>query len=230
MNSGCYYKFSPFVHHVLLDGEFVLLDEIKDRYLILNRMQSESLISFMSERQDPSQCNALLKDGLLIASCIPQVFKSSGPDKIGMDNLVWGSMNKNKYILNESKRRTYKYATELLCAKLRLWRYGLHGTFQKLRKLKRECLERNAGRKFEQEIMEIPYYMYKVSLWFPVKIKCLELSLALSFLLLKAGFPCVFKLGVQKYDFLSHAWVELDDNVLGDNPALKTQMPVILEI
>jgi len=230
MRSGCYYNFSPFVHHVLLDGEFILLDEVKDRYLILNRMQSKALISLLTERHDAAQGNSLLKDGLVIASSSPQAITSSGTDKIGMDNLEWGHIGKENYIFRKSVIRYCKYGRELVATKLHLCCYGLHGTLQKLRKLKASYCVQNTSSGFSNEIMEIPHYLYDLSVRFPVKIKCLEFSLTLSFLLLKAGCPCVFRLGVQKYDFLSHAWVEYDNKVIGDNPALNTQMPVILEI
>lgn len=40
----------------------------------------------------------------------------------------------------------------------------------------------------------------------------------------------LFKIGVQKYDFLSHAWLEIDGKVVGDDNNIRDHLKVILKI
>ncbi|WP_431604991.1 lasso peptide biosynthesis B2 protein [Acinetobacter nosocomialis] len=73
-------------------------------------------------------------------------------------------------------------------------------------------------------------YIHKISNKLPFNMKCLEYSLILSTFLLLKQYDCTFKIGIQKYDFLSHAWVEVDNQPIADMPNLSYRLAVIFEI
>lgn len=118
----------------------------------------------------------------------------------------------------------------MLCTKRHLLKLGLHETLQKLRLKKNGRTRQRSQLSHVNEARNIASDLYELSVYLPLKFKCLEFSIALSFLLIRYGCSFKFKIGVQRYDFLSHAWIEIDGEVLCDIPELASQMPVIMEI
>ena len=62
---------------------------------------------------------------------------------------------------------------------------------------------------------------YRVALaaaLYPGHAACLERSLMLYWYLRRAGVPATYRMGVQMYPFLAHAWVELDGVAINDVP------------
>lgn len=53
---------------------------------------------------------------------------------------------------------------------------------------------------------------------YPGRALCLEQSLVLYYLLRKTGVPAQFRIGVQPYPFLAHAWVQYQGKVVTDVP------------
>jgi hypothetical protein len=53
---------------------------------------------------------------------------------------------------------------------------------------------------------------------YPGHAACLERSLMLYWHLRRAGVPVAFRMGVQMYPFLAHAWVEHDGVPINDVP------------
>lgn len=52
--------------------------------------------------------------------------------------------------------------------------------------------------------------------YFPSKIACLEYSVALRYRLERHGIYGLLVIGVQKYSFMSHAWLEISGQPLGE--------------
>jgi hypothetical protein len=53
---------------------------------------------------------------------------------------------------------------------------------------------------------------------YPGHAACLERSLTLYWHLRRAGVPVAYRMGVQMYPFLAHAWVERDGVPINDVP------------
>jgi hypothetical protein len=53
---------------------------------------------------------------------------------------------------------------------------------------------------------------------YPGRAACLERSLVLYWWLRRAGVPVEYRMGVQMYPFLAHAWVEFRGQVVNDVP------------
>jgi hypothetical protein len=62
------------------------------------------------------------------------------------------------------------------------------------------------------------------------KTKCLEWSAALVVLGFEYGFDFTLVIGVQNRPFYAHAWVELDGEIVGDDPRLPDQLAIIHRI
>jgi hypothetical protein len=67
-------------------------------------------------------------------------------------------------------------------------------------------------------ISEVEYAVAVAAALYPGHAACLERSLLLYWYLRRAGVPVRFRMGVQMYPFLAHAWVEHDDRVINDLP------------
>ncbi|MDZ5762840.1 Transglutaminase-like superfamily domain protein [Candidatus Cyrtobacter comes] len=66
--------------------------------------------------------------------------------------------------------------------------------------------------------------------FYPRKTLCLPYAAALTIMHFAHGYDCDFIIGVQSIPFHSHAWVEVNNNVLTDNEELKEKMAYILRI
>lgn len=73
-------------------------------------------------------------------------------------------------------------------------------------------------------------FIHRVSSKLPFDLKCLENSLILAYFLTLKKYDFNLKIGVQKYDFLSHAWIEVEDIVISDMPDLSEKLAIILKI
>lgn len=65
--------------------------------------------------------------------------------------------------------------------------------------------------------------------YFPVRIKCLEWSVALCFMAFRRGFQCHMEIGVQNMPFMAHAWVRCGEEVIADSPDLPEDLSIILK-
>lgn len=106
---------------------------------------------------------------------------------------------------------------------------GLNKTLQFARKLKTKKRKMSTA-KNSARIQQIANALYRISLLVPIKIQCLESSFSLFFFASVFRVDCDLKIGVQRYDFLAHAWIEIDGSVVADDPSLKEKMPTILEL
>jgi hypothetical protein len=59
------------------------------------------------------------------------------------------------------------------------------------------------------------------SAFYRKKAKCLQRSCSTVWLLRAAGMPAQLIIGCRKIPFLAHAWVEIDNQVVGDSPLIK---------
>jgi hypothetical protein len=60
------------------------------------------------------------------------------------------------------------------------------------------------------------------------KTKCLEWSAAYVLMAIKKGWKCNLVVGVQNYPFISHAWVEQGQKVIGDSASLPEHLSKII--
>jgi hypothetical protein len=67
-------------------------------------------------------------------------------------------------------------------------------------------------------IAEVEYAVALAAALYPGHVACLERSLLLYWYLRRVGVPVRFRMGVQMYPFLAHAWVEHGGRAINDLP------------
>jgi hypothetical protein len=65
---------------------------------------------------------------------------------------------------------------------------------------------------------------------YPRRVECLPGSAALAANVWRCGLPVRFLIGVQKYPFYAHSWVELGDTVVNDVQDVHQRLSFIVTI
>jgi hypothetical protein len=71
--------------------------------------------------------------------------------------------------------------------------------------------------------------MDRAAVYYPRRLHCLRRSAAMTWLLRSCGYPAEMIIGVSVTPFLAHAWVELDDSVIGDDERIIRQRYTVIE-
>jgi hypothetical protein len=227
------FGFAEHVHHLLLVDEYILLDEVRDRYVVLGREWSERLSLILADcESDPDGAAMFLNRGLLHARTGGHQFVSTvSSADFGIDNYEWRSTS--RFRSDQRELRAFPaIAFAIARSYWMLKRHGLHGALQKLRQLKKTAPSRDVVQTAHAiEKAKIAADMVALcARCLPFRHQCLEASLAASMYLLSARVNVDFKIGVQRYDFLAHAWIEVGGQVIGDDPSLPHRMPTLLAI
>lgn len=77
---------------------------------------------------------------------------------------------------------------------------------------------------------KLAYLIDKMCFIYPKKTWCLAWAATLTYLLIKQGRGCSFVMGVQTLPFYAHAWVEVDKEVINDNPEIRKRLAPILKL
>ncbi len=73
-------------------------------------------------------------------------------------------------------------------------------------------------------------HLQRASRWCPYQPRCLERSLVLSLYLLSLGIPAGIKIGVRRPGFRAHCWVEVNSQVIGDDPSVVNAYATIIGV
>jgi hypothetical protein len=83
----------------------------------------------------------------------------------------------------------------------------------------------SAGR---DRVDDIPEAIDRASQWFPTRVLCVQRSLAIALLCRMRGCAAMVVLGARPRPFAAHAWVELNDTLVGEEPG-KTRFYHVFE-
>lgn len=222
-----YYSFVSHVHHVLVDEEFILLDEKSDRYYLFDKSESAALISGLMLGANNDIVQECLGLRIIEPSHQRNQIKASPSQKHGIGNHEW--RNVYQYRRNLFKARHLVIAATLLASiKIALSLFGLSWTLNLLRRTKKTI---GPSKKLAfDSMMSMASAIYRAGLLVPFRAQCLESAIAL-FLFLKLSRSDVkLFIGVQRYDFLAHAWIEVEGQVIGDISTLSAKLSILLEI
>ena len=64
--------------------------------------------------------------------------------------------------------------------------------------------------------------------FYPKRVMCLQRSLVTAQILRKCGSPANVAIGYRAAPFFSHAWVEVGDRVVNDEPAYRQRLNILL--
>jgi len=79
----------------------------------------------------------------------------------------------------------------------------------------------------EDAVRRVCYAMDLASIWYYKVIKCTQRSAATTCLLRDFGVPAQMTIGIQKVPFKSHAWTEVNGQVVNDKPYMREMWAVV---
>ncbi|MGY8820033.1 MAG: lasso peptide biosynthesis B2 protein [Pseudomonadales bacterium] len=204
-------RFAPWIFHALADGELVLLDARSNEFVLFDRDASRELVDAVEGRAMSPFVERLLVEGRLQhASSTPKLNRSHVP---GIDDFTWSESVRYK----ARHHASCPSGREVLAAGLTLAKMCfLLKCVSLFRLLKsgrnRPVSQGPAKATLDREICAL----VRAARWLPCKVACLEFSLALRERLARHGVNATVEIGVQKYSFMAHAWVEVDGQPLGE--------------
>lgn len=228
------YCFRSSIRYIYVNREFTLLDVRADRYYLLNEDESSELTSiFHGSMHHEEAITKFEKCGIIeLAPQKPQIIESCQHPGIGNhDWSIVGTFRKHPYRITDY----YLSLWHLILVKLLLIFGGLQGLLKKIEKANRKVNFRDPNSTnppnippfSTKSIESIASAVYDAGLILPFRSKCLESSAALKLILLGMGVNSHLVIGIQRYDFLAHAWVTVNGRVVGDRLDLEDRMSVI---
>jgi len=224
------FTFQPHAHPILIYNQLIILDEKLDTYIILNESQTQTIT------KGDTACNQYNKIRQELYS-LNIITNSTGRSNNltrasdnyeGIDNYTWGM--KRQHLRKPFKLlRTIRACLDLLQLKVELAFGGLEYCLNKMRDSKKSLVEIPLST-WHESIENYAHEIRIASLALPFKVKCLESSICIFKHAVRNNKSCNFFIGVQLFDFLSHAWVEVDGKVVADDPDLSRKLPIILTI
>jgi hypothetical protein len=221
-----------------MDGEFLILDERNDRYMLLDKIQSADLIESFS-----SGCASVILNQLIRRKIVEsgsevdfRTFLNVVDNYAGVDNMTWAetarTISENHEI---GIRTTFAALFFSTFSKALLTVGGLHRSLNLLRR-HTTVGSLDEGRRSSrqpidiQEAKLVAAAVYRAARYLPFKMQCLETSVAIKLWLDIKCIASHFNIGVQRYDFLAHAWVEVEGIPIGNDERVSRDLPKILKI
>lgn len=222
------YKFKNFIHCVQIDGELTLLDEISDRYIFLSVEETDQLKVCMV---DDSRTNGVV-ESLLIAGVLEEgkdvlPFPINQARPKGIDAYAWA--HRSEFVdeivakFNEMVKATFILWLVIFLLRSK----GLRVTLNFIRRMKYNLKIKTSNR---FSVSYAAAIFHKVAFLGVGRVRCLEMALSLFIWCVNRGINVDLVIGIQKYDFLSHAWIEYDGKVVADSPAVQEGLCEILRI
>jgi hypothetical protein len=113
--------------------------------------------------------------------------------------------------------------TELLIHNLMMRTRGFQRAYSRLEKTQtRHCRRRRDDERVALEAIEWATIIY------PARVMCLQRSFVTALILRKCGIAANVAIGYRAVPFFSHAWVEVGDRVVNDEPAYRRQLNILL--
>lgn len=222
------------IHFAVDHGEVVVLDVSRDRYSALGPGMSAA-VRWAADPHAAEPADAahhlqrLLAHGILVpASQTERIPEPAEPR--GMTTHRW-TPHMSQAALSGSRATTRQlaFAIAAIARADRAHRRG--GTAAVL-----SWLERRLGRLSPAEnpadapTAQLADAHVRARMLYPRRIECLVGSAALAAHAWSAGIPAVFVIGVQKYPFIAHSWVEHDGRVVNDRSEVSRRLAHILRL
>lgn len=222
--------FGEFIHHVMINDELIIFDEINDRYLLLDKARTSEVISALDDDAEVSDFVKNLQLSMILDRSTGRQFISIAPETgMGIDNYSWHLSRKFRGKLFFSLDWAicmFAIVEAILFLKTR----GLHASLNRVRK---RSFKNKSTRRLQTDFEKAHNFSAIIgflSRFVPTRFECLEYSLTLSRVLMIKKIQFDFNIGVQRYDFLAHAWIEISGHTVGDDPKLSECLPIILSL
>ncbi|HEY0210786.1 lasso peptide biosynthesis B2 protein [Acerihabitans sp.] len=224
--------FSLHIHHVIIDNEFIIFDTNKCEYILLNTFRSGILLDVFSQPNLLSDqdefIDFLFINNIIEKSPLKQSLNHYLGSIIGIDNYEW-RLNRH-YQCKHLTMINYCTAVLMLSkVKMLLSLFGLGYLLKSLHNKKKKSMGIFSTMSYDKALV-FNAALRHVSVFLPFKTECLEHSLALFSLLIKIDRNITLNIGVQNYTFLAHAWIEMDNRIIGDNHELNKKLAIIFKL
>lgn len=224
------FTFQPHAHPILIYNQLIILDEKLDTYIILNESQTKTITNGDTACDQYNKIRKELYSLNIITNSTnhSNSITRASDDYEGIDNYTWGK--KRQHARKPFKLLpTVRAFLDLLQLKVELKLWGLEYCLNKMR-LSKENLTKSPASAWHESIENYAHEIRIASLALPFKVKCLESSICTFKHAMRNNKNCSFYIGIQLFDFLSHAWIEVDGKVVADDPHLSRKLPKILTI
>ena len=236
------------VYIAYFDGEFVLLDLNKDKYLGLDATASKMLAKLLGveslsekwvnpsnvsvESQKHKTFESLRSLGLVgqrQVTATPKLHIEVPEEAGGLTICDWRPHQSPLSVLSKrpSIWRILEALRMIAQANWILTRRRLRGLVEHIQR--KVMNGQYSSRKSSlNSIANLHEAVQQARIWYPRKVDCLVGSGALLLMMLKRGVGGNLVVGVQKYPFYAHAWVEYCNTVVNDAEEAKRRLSVIL--
>lgn len=223
--------FNKKIHHILLQKTLVIFNEVNDEFMIFDETDTREIIFNLSDSPKPPLIIENLKrHGILVRASSRQYISTIQMDGYGIGSYSWD--RREHFTRGLDPYSVSKATMAGMWTKWKLVAFGLPNMLDYMRKLKYKSTKENNNRRSSDKIdpISISSALISASRFFPFRFECLEFSCTLFNILASNGFRPNFNIGVQNYNFLSHAWVDLDGAVIGDRTDMFQRISPIIRI
>ena len=227
-----FFRLSKSMYATNFNENMIILDTTEDRYLILNEESSKTIKKLLTSTK--LRFSKIEQDTIkeLIRFKLITRFNKFVPSsncyfyeekKMGVVNLDWrmiyGNLNRKVPLRLFIEAYATLIHVYLINKKKKLW-----GIINKINNYSKKIHFKKESTKL---LNELCIALDKACFLFPQQTKCLVWSATLTFMLLRRGIKADFRIGVQNYPFLAHAWVEINGLVIADDKNLSDDLSVI---
>lgn len=239
-----YFSLVSSIHPGFFRNEMIMLDIYNDKYHIFNQKTSELIANILNHGisfengnfflcVDQNQINVsrlikiMLDNSIFLISQDPCPIIEIKSLNMGLSELEWRlpEIFRKKRFSNTQIMKSFWILT-----KIYIMLRGKNGLYKliSLIKTKAEFNLKNFTVPEKDLLQDLSNSISTAAKFFPKSIKCLEWGICFILMALNYGWKCNICIGVQNYPFLSHAWVECDQEVLFDNKDLPLHLCVLL--
>lgn len=220
-----YYKFKKDYYPIIIEDELVVLDICSNNFFFFDKNESLEILNITSSVHPfiPDHLSFFFEKSKLSLEIIAF-------DEInGIDNYSWSDV---KFFRKDTNLKISIYDKSLIIFLYFAFQINKNSFFKykiNLLNFIKRFLEKPSS-------ININYansaanYIHDISKYLPFRLKCLEFSFILTAFLYLKRINCTMHIGVQKYDFLSHAWVSIESDIISDSPHLSDNLAIILSI
>lgn len=229
------------------NGEIVILDLKNDKYFGLDETASNVLIELLGDEETT--------DRLHFSPMTPQMSLSEHAEIKGLTRFIefvaQSQQPRSKSVavpketggLSVCKWRPFEssFYTKARVAAIRLvealvalayvdWvlaNKSLYGLVTAIESHPTARRSRFAMTDVNESLIDLNCAVQQARLWYPRNVDCLIGSGALAFMMLRRGIEAQFAIGVQKYPFYAHAWIEYRGMVVNDTPETNRRLAVL---
>jgi hypothetical protein len=219
--------------------QIIVLDVIRDRYILLSHAQSNAvaphlgLPSAKPAAQSTSVLKQLIDTNLVTAATFPDIdpklnTNSPPPSTGGMSADRW-KLPADAFEHRPAWTSLIKAIDALRSAHGQVARRGLAGLLHLCTRAARQAEQRGLSCGRPDDYAPLVNALNWACLLYPKSTKCLEWCAALMLLCARAGLTLKLIIGVQSFPFYAHAWTEAGGAIIGDSARRREEMSVILE-